>query len=129
MKSQSKYIEYSTIFILKPKCFFFKKKKIYWIEPSEKPIELFHFLKLYPPEGQIVNPKKPVVSEFYEEIVFNQPRESFYETLMLHSSILPKPSKYSEYCKKYDFKQMTKFLMKNSIFKLLNSQKKKNLIK
>mmetsp|Transcript_8813 Transcript_8813/g.17778 ORF Transcript_8813/g.17778 Transcript_8813/m.17778 type:complete len:215 (-) Transcript_8813:112-756(-) len=45
---------------------------------NEKPIEVSHILKLYPDgdTSQQLNPTKPVVSERYDEIVFNDPPEA-----------------------------------------------------
>ena len=45
---------------------------------NEKPIEVSHILKLYPDgdTSQQLNPTKPVVSERYDEVVFNDPPEA-----------------------------------------------------
>ncbi|EOX97823.1 YEATS family protein isoform 1 [Theobroma cacao] len=44
----------------------------------EKPLNLYHHLKLYPEdESGPMSIKKPVVVEFYNEIVFTEPSESF----------------------------------------------------
>jgi len=45
---------------------------------NDKPIEVSHILKLYPDgdQSQQLNPTKPVVSERYDEIVFNDPSEA-----------------------------------------------------
>jgi len=55
---------------------------VYFTDPSEKHVELYHLLKLYPPDGQMQKTKKPVVSETFDVIVFNDPTESFYKKLM-----------------------------------------------
>lgn len=50
--------------------------QIYLHDCAEKPIEVSHILKLYPDgDNQQLNPSKPVVSERYDEIVFNEPSE------------------------------------------------------
>ena len=41
-------------------------------------ISIMHHLKLYENENAPNNPKKPVVSETFEEVVFSEPPESFY---------------------------------------------------
>eukprot|EP00850_Spirogloea_muscicola_P012832 SM000084S23168 [mRNA] locus=s84:568591:570281:- [translate_table: standard] len=51
-------------------------------DAAEKPVDLFHHLKLYPDEeaaaaGTAQSTKKPVVVESYEEIVFAEPNEPF----------------------------------------------------
>jgi len=60
---------------------------IHFLDPSERPVELYHPLKLYP-DGNTANPstKEQVISEHYDEIVFNQPKEEFYHKLMMHSN-------------------------------------------
>jgi YEATS domain-containing protein 4 len=55
--------------------------KIYFHDVNEKPVELYHPLRLFPPEGVIQPKKKPVVAEQYDEIVFNDPTESMYKKL------------------------------------------------
>ncbi|RWS00914.1 YEATS domain-containing protein 4-like protein [Dinothrombium tinctorium] len=49
--------------------------KIFFIDPQERPVTVYHLLKLFevdPVSKQIVT-KKNIVSEFYDEIVFNDP--------------------------------------------------------
>ncbi|KAJ1954589.1 YEATS domain-containing 4 [Linderina pennispora] len=50
---------------------------------GEKPISLYHMLKLYPPESQVQSwPKgKPVNNFFYDELIFSEPTEEFFEML------------------------------------------------
>ncbi|KAI4148056.1 MAG: hypothetical protein L6R39_002915 [Caloplaca ligustica] len=59
--------------------------KIYFVpEANEKPQTIWHHLKLHPygPDAERQREKKePVVSECYEEVVFNEPVEAFYELL------------------------------------------------
>ena len=51
--------------------------KIFFVDPSERPVEIMHALKLHPEPGQAASTKKPVVSERYDEIVFSEPTEHF----------------------------------------------------
>ena len=51
--------------------------KIFFVDQSERPIEMLHALKLHPEQGQQASTKKPVVSERYDEIVFSEPTEYF----------------------------------------------------
>jgi YEATS domain-containing protein 4 len=47
-----------------------------------KPIEFVHFLKLYPPANQTPTIKKPIVSEFFDEIVFVNPKKQLRDCLL-----------------------------------------------
>jgi len=47
--------------------------KVFFVDKNEKPLELFHMLRLFPPSGLLS--KKPVVSEVYTEAVFTKPSE------------------------------------------------------
>jgi len=60
---------------------------------NEKPIEVSHILKLYPDgdQSQQLNPTKPVVSERYDEVVFNDPSEALRARLETIPST-PSPS-------------------------------------
>ncbi|CAK4077758.1 unnamed protein product [Aphanomyces euteiches] len=56
--------------------------QIHFQDPDEKPVDKIHMLVLYPPGNQIASTKKPVVSEFYDELVFNEPTEFMYKKLL-----------------------------------------------
>lgn len=58
------------------------KITIHLIDESIKPIEFIHFLKLYPPANQTPSTKKPIVSEFFDEIVFVNPKKQLKERLL-----------------------------------------------
>mmetsp|Transcript_6673 Transcript_6673/g.20210 ORF Transcript_6673/g.20210 Transcript_6673/m.20210 type:complete len:220 (+) Transcript_6673:69-728(+) len=47
---------------------------------TEKPIELFHLLRLFPPPGTDMT-KKPVASEHYDELIFQDPPENLLKIL------------------------------------------------
>ncbi|KAL4182400.1 hypothetical protein AMTRI_Chr11g149820 [Amborella trichopoda] len=52
---------------------------------SDKPLDLFHHLKLYPEdESGPQSTKKPVVVESYDEIVFSEPSEAFFARAQNH---------------------------------------------
>ncbi|XP_024167572.2 transcription initiation factor TFIID subunit 14b isoform X2 [Rosa chinensis] len=54
----------------------------------EKPLNLFHHLKLYPEdESGPMSTKKPVVVESYDEIVLPEPSESFLARVQNHPAI------------------------------------------
>jgi len=63
------------------------KITIHLLDESIKPIEFIHFLKLYPPANQTPSTKKPIVSEFFDEIVFVNPKKHLRECLLAGSSI------------------------------------------
>ena len=54
--------------------------RVYFKDPSERPVDVIQPLKLYPP-GNYQQPVsgKPVVHENYDEIIFHEPRESFHK--------------------------------------------------
>lgn len=59
--------------------------KVYFNDSTEKMVEFFHPLRLFPlppadPNTE-VDPMAPVVSEFYDEIVFHDPSEKMYNLL------------------------------------------------
>ncbi|KAJ6402907.1 hypothetical protein OIU84_014919 [Salix udensis] len=54
----------------------------------DKPLNLYHHLKLYPEdESGFVSIKKPVVVESYDEIVFPEPSEGFLARIQSHPSV------------------------------------------
>jgi len=60
--------------------------RIFFQDTNERPLEMKHWLKLRPDDGEVVPTgvdytKSPLVSETYEEIVFQSPHEWFYEKL------------------------------------------------
>lgn len=59
--------------------------KVYFMDPTEKMVEFFHPLRLFPlpptDKDAEVDPLAPVVSEFYDEIVFQDPSEKMYNLL------------------------------------------------
>ncbi|KAH8582797.1 transcription factor TFIIF [Cryptosporidium sp. chipmunk genotype I] len=65
--------------------------KVYFVDSSEKPVEIKHFLRLYPPGTTDVRsvkfpsdstPSECVASETYDEFIFYEPTEKFYEKLI-----------------------------------------------
>ncbi|XP_047323282.1 transcription initiation factor TFIID subunit 14b-like [Impatiens glandulifera] len=54
----------------------------------EKPLHLFHHLKLYPGDDSgSMSIKKPVVVESYDEIVFAEPSENFFARVQNHPAV------------------------------------------
>lgn len=66
--------------------------RIVFQDPSQKPLSLVHHLKLYPTDeaANQLKTSKPVISEQYEEVVFDPPTG-------LMASILSKEAQYADY--------------------------------
>lgn len=47
--------------------------KIHFVDSSEKPVEIVHFLKLFNDDKSNQTPRKPIINEEYDEIVFSEP--------------------------------------------------------
>jgi len=60
--------------------------RIFFRDPTESPVDMHHVLRLYHKEGPVNNIKKPVVSAFYDEIVFTNPSTQFMRLLMLYAT-------------------------------------------
>jgi transcription initiation factor IIF auxiliary subunit len=75
--------------------------KIYFHQSAvEKPVVLYHHLRLHPFEddlnGQPWPKDKPVLSLLYDELVFNEPTESLYQIFQEHNALsLNLPNKKS----------------------------------
>ncbi|CAK9156490.1 unnamed protein product [Ilex paraguariensis] len=55
----------------------------------DKPLHLYHHLKLYPEdESGPMSTKKPVTVEAYDEIVFTEPSESFFARVQNHPAVI-----------------------------------------
>lgn len=74
-------------------------------------VTLYHILKLFQNSPEIVVGKKPVVSEFYEEIVFQEPTAMMQQLLTNIPQLTTPPIKNDADCKKnllevYSFKNL-----------------------
>ncbi|KAI8500149.1 PREDICTED: YEATS domain-containing protein 4-like [Branchiostoma belcheri] len=49
--------------------------KIYFNDPNERPVTLYHFLKLFQTDTNIMLGKKTLVSEHHEELIFQDPTQ------------------------------------------------------
>ncbi|XP_053700516.1 YEATS domain-containing protein 4 [Synchiropus splendidus] len=54
--------------------------KIFFIDPNEKPVTMYHLLKLFQSDSSAM-PKKTVVSEFYDEMIFQDPTAMMQQLL------------------------------------------------
>jgi len=57
--------------------------KIYFIDPNERPVTIYHILKLFEtdPIHKTINIKKSLISEFYDEIIFQDPSQMMNQLL------------------------------------------------
>nr|KAG5707356.1 hypothetical protein BaRGS_005323 [Batillaria attramentaria] len=55
--------------------------KIYFNDPNERPVTIYHLLKLFQSETDIMLGKKSLVAEFYDELVFQDPTSSMQQML------------------------------------------------
>ncbi len=60
--------------------------KIFFHDPAEKPITIYHLLKLFQSDPAVIAGKKNVISETYDELVFTDPTNT-----MCHLLSNPKP--------------------------------------
>ncbi|KAL3861614.1 hypothetical protein ACJMK2_007639 [Sinanodonta woodiana] len=74
--------------------------KIYFCDPNERPVTLYHLLKLFQSETDIMLGKKSLVAESYDELVFNDP------TVMMHQLLTnPRPIAVGPYKHETDFEE------------------------
>lgn len=62
-------------------------------------VTFYHILKLFQNSPEIVVGKKPVVSEFYEEIVFQEPTVMMHQLLTNIPQLSTSPVKHDADCK------------------------------
>lgn len=55
--------------------------KIYFLDPNERPITIYHILKLFQTDNNVINIKKHLVSEFYDELIFQDPSSMMHQLL------------------------------------------------
>ncbi|KAF4128048.1 YEATS family domain-containing protein [Phytophthora infestans] len=102
--------------------------QIYFHDPNERPISIIHLLVLYPPNSQPASTKKPVVSEFYDELVFNEPTEFFYKKLMAGPDRQSPPLTMQDHLPTYSDVEVLKTLARAENFVQKEVQDTKNLL-
>ncbi|CAM9197564.1 unnamed protein product [Choristocarpus tenellus] len=65
------------------------KMTLHFKDPSERPVDILHQLRLYPDASVTLTVKKPVVAESYDEVVFTDPHDDFYDLLMKGQTAMP----------------------------------------
>ncbi|XP_028394067.1 YEATS domain-containing protein 4-like [Dendronephthya gigantea] len=56
--------------------------KVYFMDPVERPVTLYHLLKLFQTEAALASGKKNLVSEYYDEIIFQDPTQMMHQCLL-----------------------------------------------
>lgn len=68
--------------------------KIYFNDPTERPVTVYHMLKLFQTEADIMLGKKNLVSEFYDELVFQDPSVFMQQLLTQQHPVTVGPYKH-----------------------------------
>lgn len=68
--------------------------KIYFHDPNERPVTLYHVLKLFQSETNIMLGKKNLVSEFYDEMIFHDPSPMMQQLLTSSRQLTLGPYKH-----------------------------------
>ncbi|CAG2171383.1 unnamed protein product, partial [Oppiella nova] len=68
--------------------------KVYFIDPNERPVTIYHILKLFQTENNVINIKKDLVSEFYDEIIFQDPSVMMSQLLSSNRQLTSGPVKH-----------------------------------
>ncbi|KAF1757704.1 hypothetical protein GCK72_014160 [Caenorhabditis remanei] len=55
--------------------------RIYFVDNNEKPISTFHYLRLFQPTIELPSGNQIVCTEFYDEIIFQEPTVPMYKAL------------------------------------------------
>lgn len=63
--------------------------KIFFQDPAEKPLTIYHLLKLFQTDPAVIAGKKNVVSEHYDEMVFTDPTNTMYHLLSTPKQLVP----------------------------------------
>ena len=63
--------------------------KIFFQDTAEKPITIYHLLKLFQTDPAVIAGKKNVVWEHYDEIVFTDPTNTMYNLLSNPKQLVP----------------------------------------
>ena len=63
--------------------------KVFFHDPAEKPVTMYHLLKLFQSDPAVIAGKKNVVSETYDEMVFTDPTNTMYHLLSNSKPLVP----------------------------------------
>lgn len=76
--------------------------RIFFKDARENPVEITHPLKLYPPGNTPPVVKRPVIHEFYDEVVFTDPSPEFLSQMIRDSQRPAVPNPMGDYFSIYD---------------------------
>jgi len=68
--------------------------KIYFHDPNERPVTIYHLLKLFQTEADIMLGKKNLVSEVYDELIFQDPSAAMQHLLIQQRPLTTGPYKH-----------------------------------
>ena len=60
--------------------------RLTFVDPQEKPVTFYHLLKLFFPGPDLIQGKKPLISEHYDEIIFQDPSPIMIDALTTKKS-------------------------------------------
>ncbi|XP_031572483.1 YEATS domain-containing protein 4-like [Actinia tenebrosa] len=63
--------------------------KIFFMDPQERPVTLYHLLKLFQTESALASGKKQLVAEFYDEVIFQDPTQMMHQCLLSTKQLPP----------------------------------------
>lgn len=65
---------------------------VYFHDPSEKPVEFHHLLKLFGPDNAMPKKGRSIISEHHDQVIFNEPSEPLYQALIANPPSAPPTS-------------------------------------
>ncbi|XP_038834119.1 YEATS domain-containing protein 4 isoform X1 [Salvelinus namaycush] len=74
--------------------------KMFFIDPNERPVTLYHLLKLFQSDSSAM-PKKTVVSEFYDEMIFQDPTAMMQQLLSTSRQLTLGAYKHETECEQH----------------------------
>ncbi|KAK2191232.1 hypothetical protein NP493_55g05010 [Ridgeia piscesae] len=84
--------------------------KIFFNDPNEKPVTIYHLLKLFQSETDIMLGKKNLVIEYYDELVFQDP-----SAMLQHLLTTQRPLTLGAYKHENDFEEKQQKTLKNIV--------------
>ncbi|XP_076315313.1 YEATS domain-containing protein 4 Gas41 isoform X2 [Tachypleus tridentatus] len=100
--------------------------KIYFHDPNERPVTVYHILKLFQSETNIMLGKKHLVSEFYDELIFQDPSAMMQQLLTSTRQLTLGPYKHETDFEEKKDKSLSAILSaKNKIRVEINDMKEK----
>ncbi|KNC77504.1 hypothetical protein SARC_10039, partial [Sphaeroforma arctica JP610] len=70
--------------------------EVHFLNKLEKPIVIYHTLKLFEGEGTIRVNKRTIAYELYDELIFKDPPKPLFEALMSEQTLKKRPFSHSQ---------------------------------